>query len=260
VSPTFVIGDIHGEYEKLVTLLREAELVGKDRSWTGGDATVWFLGDFYDRGPDGTAVVEGVRRLQREAPTAGGSVGALLGNHELLLLAAHFLGPHRSTGLGGNFREDWELARGVRRDLSSLTADRIHWLTHLPAMTRAGDKLLAHADALFYARYGGSVREVNQRFAALLQNPDPRTWDQALEDFSQRNAFAAPGDGGAPRAREFLRQFGGRRLVHGHTPISALTGQPPEVITKPLIYASGLCVNVDGGMCLGGRGFVYRHR
>ncbi len=26
----------------------------------------------------------------------------------------------------------------------------------------------------------------------------------------------------------------------------------------PFIYANGLCVNVDGGMYLGGPGFVYR--
>jgi hypothetical protein len=39
-----------------------------------------------------------------------------------------------------------------------------------------------------------------------------------------------------------------------------VTGRPPEEITGSLIYAGGLAVNVDGGMCLGGPGFIHRLR
>ena len=49
----------------------------------GRDARLWLVGDLVDRGPDGVGVIELVRRLQRE-----GDVHCLLGNHELLLLAA----------------------------------------------------------------------------------------------------------------------------------------------------------------------------
>jgi len=31
-------------------------------------------------------------------------------------------------------------------------------------------------------------------------------------------------------------------------------------VTSPLIYAQGLCVNVDGGMYLGGSGFIFEVR
>jgi len=37
-----------------------------------------------------------------------------------------------------------------------------------------------------------------------------------------------------------------------------MLGRPDDQVTEPLVYAGGLCVNVDGGMYRGGPGFVYR--
>jgi hypothetical protein len=59
-------------------------------------------------------------------------------------------------------------------------------------------------------------------------------------------------------AHRFLSIFGGRQLVHGHTPISTMLRCPPRKVDSPWIYAGGKCVNVDGGMSLGGSGFVCR--
>lgn len=35
---TYVVGDIHGQYAKLVQLLQRAGLVGDSLAWTGGEA------------------------------------------------------------------------------------------------------------------------------------------------------------------------------------------------------------------------------
>lgn len=40
-------------------------------------------------------------------------------------------------------------------------------------------------------------------------------------------------------------------------PIYFMTGQAAVDITGPLMYADGLCVNMDGGMSASGPGFVY---
>ncbi len=37
-----------------------------------------------------------------------------------------------------------------------------------------------------------------------------------------------------------------------------MTGVPPAQVVPPLTYASRRCVNVDGGMYLGGPGFLHR--
>ena len=254
----YVIGDIHGQYEKLIGLLRGADLVGDDLAWSGGDASLWFIGDFFDRGPDGIGAVEHAMRLQRQAAAVGGEVQALLGNHEPLLLAAHHFGRRATTGPGGTFMADWERNSGMAADLQRLTPAHIAWLTRLPAMAHVGNRLFAHADARFYMRYGHSVAEVNQAFESLLNSDDATAWDALLDAFSERRAFVDSRADGITRARAFLHFFGGRQLVHGHTPISNVTEQRPEEVRGPLEYAGGLCVNVDGGMYLGGPGFVYQ--
>ena len=47
--PVYIIGDIHGQYEQLVGLLRGVGLVDERLNWAGGAALVWFIGDFFDR-------------------------------------------------------------------------------------------------------------------------------------------------------------------------------------------------------------------
>src|SRR5258708_17199932 len=106
--PTYITGDVHGHLKKLVKLLQDARLIDAEHSWKAGTATLWFMGDFVDRGPDGIAVLDLVMRLQTEAAAAGGSVASLLGNHEMLLLAAYRF-CSRSTGLASTFLTRWKL-------------------------------------------------------------------------------------------------------------------------------------------------------
>ena len=47
----YVIGDIHGQIDKATAALREAGLIDGDAGWAGGTATLWFMGDYFDRGP-----------------------------------------------------------------------------------------------------------------------------------------------------------------------------------------------------------------
>lgn len=253
----FVIGDVHGQIEKVTAALRRAGLIDEARRWTGGEATLWFMGDYFDRGPDGIAAVDLVRALQAQASETGGRVGALLGNHDVLILAAQRLGERPSGGPGGTFLASWRANGGVESDLARLTEERAAWLRSLPAMALEGDWLLAHADATFYQVYGRTIGGVNRAIRAVLDGDNAGDWDLLLDYFSQRRAFQ-DADRGPARVARFLSLYGGRRFVHGHTPIGKLTGQPPESITGPYTYAGGLAVDVDAGMYLGGPGFVAR--
>ena len=257
MNAAFVMGDIHGHPERLIELLRNAGLIGAHHAWTGADSALWLLGDLTDRGPDGIGVIETVRRLQGEAAAAGGAVNVLLGNHDILLVAASpfcaAAGP-RATPV---FQSDWLYNGGRDHDLQRLTADHAAWLMSLPAMALMQDHLLIHADALIYADYGASIPEVNQTISRMLHSRDPVVWDRLFGDFCQRLAFADAQDGVA-NAESMLRRFGGRRILHGHTPIPLVTGQPAAAVREPLAYADGRCLNLDGGIFLGGPGFVYR--
>src|SRR5690606_12587611 len=108
----YVIGDIHGQIDKMRGALRSAGLIDEAGRWTGGAATLWFMGDYFDRGPDGIAAVDLIRALQEQAAAAGGRVGALLGNHDVLILAAQRFGTRPSGGPGGTFLSSWQLNGG----------------------------------------------------------------------------------------------------------------------------------------------------
>jgi len=251
----YVLGDVHGQYDKMVAALRAAGLIDGDNHWRGGGGTLWFMGDYFDRGPDGIAVVDLIRALQGEATAAGGRVGALLGNHDVLILAARRYGHLPSGGPGGSFLSSWRANGGEAGDLARLSDDHVEWLTNLPALAISGGRLLAHADATFYQVYGRTIGAVNRGIRAILHDDNAADWDLLLDYFSQRRAFQDE-ERGPARVARFLSLYGGRRFVHGHTPIGKLNGRRPEAVTAAHVYAGGLAVDVDAGLYLGGPGFV----
>jgi hypothetical protein len=262
MSETFVVGDIHGQFDKLVSLLQRAKLINQQNDWCGGANRVYFLGDFFDRGPDGIAGLDLVMRVQRQATNAGGQLHALMGNHDALMIAVHRFGFSETSRIGGLLVESWQRNGGRMTDLQRIKPQHIDWLMSLPAMLLVGDRLLVHADAyLLYTSYGRSIEAVNRNVFKLMRSHNEEEWERFLTEFSERMAFfddADMGVNGAQVASDFLRIFGGLQVVHGHTPIPKIIRQPPEVVTKPLVYANGLAINIDGGMYLGGPGFAYR--
>ena len=238
-------------------LLREAGLTDAEGAWSGGAARLWFMGDFFDRGPDSIGALSLAMRLQREAAAAGGSLEALLGNHEVMVLAAARFG---ARAHGESFVKFWRRNGGCPADLKRLTREQLDWMQGRPAVALVGDHLLLHADALFYTHYGDTVESVNETIGAALASDDPNAFYQLLELFSERMAFAPPRPRqGVERARHLLDLFGGRVIAHGHTPIAYMQPERrPETIVELLSYADGLCINLDGGIYLGGPGFVYK--
>jgi hypothetical protein len=84
------VGDVHGSYKGLVSILQRAELIDDDNQWVGGDATLVQTGDLFDRGLQIREVLDLLMRLQDEAAAAGGKVVVLLGNHEGMNLIGFF--------------------------------------------------------------------------------------------------------------------------------------------------------------------------
>jgi hypothetical protein len=78
------VGDVHGDVDALVALLRRTGLVDEARRWTGGKATFVQTGDCLDRGPQVREVLDLLMSLEGQASAAGGRVVVLLGNHEAM--------------------------------------------------------------------------------------------------------------------------------------------------------------------------------
>jgi hypothetical protein len=84
VGRVVAIGDVHGEYEKLLTLLTGTGLIDDDLKWIGEADHLVQVGDMIDRGPDDRKILDLYRRIQTEAEASGGKVHILLGNHEVM--------------------------------------------------------------------------------------------------------------------------------------------------------------------------------
>ena len=86
-----VIGDVHGQYEPFVLMLRHAGLIDGELNWCGGRNRLIQMGDIFDRGPQPKQVDDLLDRIQRQANASQGEVVRLVGNHELELLMSNFL-------------------------------------------------------------------------------------------------------------------------------------------------------------------------
>jgi hypothetical protein len=254
----YVMGDVHGYLEVMVRHLVNAGLATTDGEWRGGVNALWFMGDFTDRGPDGVGTIEFVMRLQEDAAKKGGQVGALLGNHDVGILTAKLFPNAPTMGPGGTFYADWERNRGTVADLPRLETRHIDWLRNLPAMALVGDRLLLHADAMFYLHYGDTLEKVNSVVREKLNGSDTEEWDRLLTFADQRFAFDKRKHGAKERAHQMFAAFGGKQMIHGHTPIPKLNDLPLEEVTRAYEYCDGLAVDTDGWIYQGGAGFVYQ--
>lgn len=260
-SPLFAASDIHGHCDALVEALRGRGLVDEDASWTGGKARLWVLGDLFDRGRQGVAVLRLLRRLAGQAAAAGGVVDTLLGNHEVLVLGSKRFGDETFTDVEGQerqFLQWWVLNGGFEEELDELTEDEVDWLASRRVVHLVDGSLLVHSDAESYLGYGRSEEEVNTAVRAVLASDEPEEWWQLFRELTRRHEFM--GSKGPERARAMLRFFGGRELVHGHSTIPDTTELDPGEVTGARRYCDGLVLNVDGGVYQGGRCLVVRLR
>ncbi len=222
--PWLVVGDVHGDLERLFKALSPYP----PDQWR----TV-FLGDLVDGGPFGV----GALRYARDRPHST----VLLGNHEVLMLAALADRANR----GSPFLL-WMSNGGQLHDLEELAKDETlqEWLADRPALYRLDAGTLAqHCDNDGYGRLGGSLEEINQAVRRLLASGDFQPlWDLMTPQGIFRTQPA--------RLESWLAKMGVRRLVHGHTPHQA---------PGPDVYAGGRAIDFDGSFGRFG-GARYRRR
>jgi hypothetical protein len=108
VDSLFLVGDVHREYDNLTRLLANAGIVDEDLRWQGGRAHLACVGDLVDRGPNATRVPGLGYRFKREAARAGGRVHVVLGNHEIMAIAA-------DTVLVEDFTYTFVVDAGIKR-------------------------------------------------------------------------------------------------------------------------------------------------
>lgn len=176
VDSLFVVGDVHGEFERLRTLLRNAGLVDGDGTWTGGGSHLVFLGDLFDRGPDVLPLLWYVYGLEREARADGGRVHVVLGNHEIMVLTGDLrYVSARESIVATRHGLEYSGLFDVKRSLLG------RWLASRPAALVVDDVLLAHGGVgPAYADHGAS--SINDSLHTFVSEELFRYWaDSTVE-------------------------------------------------------------------------------
>ena len=141
-----VVGDVHGQYKPLATLLQHAGLIDNKLNWTGSQDRLIQMGDILDRGPDAEEANDLLDKIQTQATQAGGEVIRLIGNHELEVLLSNF----SISGLNG--------------------VDAIHLRDKLMARVEAGKMRAAYAYKGFLFTHAGVTRRLYKIFQLQLED------------------------------------------------------------------------------------------
>ncbi|WP_298776004.1 metallophosphoesterase [uncultured Shewanella sp.] len=78
------IGDLHGDLNAMLTILRSAQLIDDNNNWIGNTQTLVQVGDILDRGDDEKEMINIFETLIDQAKAVGGDVIVLNGNHETM--------------------------------------------------------------------------------------------------------------------------------------------------------------------------------
>ena len=237
------VGDVQGDLVALDAVLHAAGLVDGAGCWRGGRQQLVLLGDLVGGHEDGRLVVEYAMRLEQQSRAAGGSVHALLGNHDLL--------PARGDV------EKWtrkERRRYRRQPVPGAPGPRARdafrgdsalacWLRQRNAVVVIDDTLFAHAgvDEWFARTSPGDVNATVRAWIAHWQGkgaePPPSTrWAVGVPGMTRQSrlargplwtrGFKPDGvrrpEGGPARSdlARWLEAAGVRRLVVGHAPVA----------------------------------------
>lgn len=84
VERIVAIGDLHGDFENYLAVLRAAGLIDKKGKWSGGKTHFVQTGDIPDRGADTRKIIDHITKLGKQARKKGGRVHNLIGNHEAM--------------------------------------------------------------------------------------------------------------------------------------------------------------------------------
>ncbi|HJU28806.1 MAG TPA: metallophosphoesterase family protein [Candidatus Binataceae bacterium] len=202
----FAIGDIHGCVDELAALIKAIAPATGD--------TVVFVGDYIDRGPGSSEVID----FMLELPRGGAECIFLKGNHEDMMLS--FL------GFQGRYGDSF-LLNGGAQTLESYHID--------PERTENPIERIPPAHIEFFKNLATSYRRPPYLFVHAGISPTRQLEEQSVEDMLWiRQEFI------------FHPHKLGDMVVFGHTPMRAVMTDPPYKlgIDTGLVYGGKLtCIN-----------------
>lgn len=195
--PYDIIGDIHGQADKLETLLSKLGYSLSGGRYRHPSRTAIFVGDFIDRGPAQLRTVDIVRRM-----IDGGSALAVMGNHELNAIAWHtphpmkdgeYLRPRYHPEWGKKNRKQHEQFLAEVEHDPAQHSDIIDWFLTLPLWLELDGVRVVHAcwHGPFMEWLSPQLREGRYLTRHLMLAATEEPEDKAQKDNATPSVFKA---------------------------------------------------------------------
>ncbi|MBE0677770.1 MAG: metallophosphoesterase [Bacteroidales bacterium] len=228
IRKIFVVGDIHGEYDRVADLLKNNRIIDRRGNWNWGRGHLVFMGDIFDRGSKVTEAYWMIFKLAKQAEKAGGMVHMILGNHEPMIF-------------NGDLRyltdDYYSLCDNLGLSYPSLFSEKTllgHWIRQMPVMLQINQYTFIHggispelynaqlpADTLNkivrqYLNKSESERNTDTR--SLILGNDGILWYRGMADDGSRSKIID--DLTLKGALEF---YSTDAFVIGHTEVDSIT-------------------------------------
>ncbi|WDE11393.1 metallophosphoesterase [Thalassomonas haliotis] len=217
------ISDFHGQYELVIKLLTNNNIIDDKGDWAFGNGHFVITGDVFDRGDKVTELLWFLYHLENQAEAAGGKVHLLLGNHEVMVLNGdlRYLHP-KYLEVAKLFATPFEQLFAADTVLGS-------WLRSKSVLVKVNNMLFAHGG--FHpelAKEARSLADINRVFKQNLVKSElaqPRQgWGKELHGGKgpiwYRGYFKSKKNDSGASSEEIdllLKHFAIEHLVVGHT-------------------------------------------
>lgn len=142
VDSIFVMSDIHGCANAMISLLQKNKIVDKKFNWIFGNGHLVMVGDVTDRGKNTIACLWLLYKLQKQV---GERVHYLFGNHELMTLYGRYsyLNEKTKSSLKKIMKEDSKSK--ALKEMFSEKSELGNWIRKCNVIERIGELLFVHA-------------------------------------------------------------------------------------------------------------------
>jgi hypothetical protein len=257
VERIIVVGDIHGDYDQLIEVLRSAEVIDERNRWIAGRTHLVQLGDLPDRGPDTLKAFEFLKKLESQARRKRGRVHVLIGNHDAMNMWGNlkYVTPEEYAAFvnrnsernrdyeyqetvkwirknvpeeewpdfEGGFEEEWYAERPLgwveHRWEWSPQGDIGKWILGHLTVLKINDTLFLHG-GLGPAYADLTIDEINETVQAILKKSDRRDLGMVHNEEGPlwyRGLALHPEETETEHLERLLEHFGVNRIVLGHT-------------------------------------------
>jgi hypothetical protein len=253
-----IIGDIHGEYDTYIDLLKSMGIIDGKLNWNFGKGHLLVTGDVFDRGDKVTEVLWHLFGLEKQAEDAGGEVHLLLGNHELMVI------DNEISYINEKYRKVAELSKIGYNEIYSTSSVLGNWLRSKPVIVTIDDILFVHAGiSSEMVQRKMNTKKVNRLFGDEL-NGRPSDSISTYIDLPflftdsgpiwYRGYFSGK-DFGESKLDSILDFYDKNHIVVGHTTLPSITSL---YNTKIIGVDTGIMYGKSPEMLLYKEGVFYR--